>query len=85
MNPNQPSAQQGGQLQQPDQERIQQIYEQLREVLVQAVREGIPGMDQELNILNQQQIKLVNPNDALGQQPATPSNPTPAGSYSPFK
>lgn len=85
----QPDTQQapGGQppLQQPDQERIQQIYEQLRQVLVQAVQEGIPGMDQVLNILNQQHIKLVNPNDKLGQQPATPQSPTPQGSYSPFK
>ncbi len=76
------SSQQGGQ--QTDPNRVKNIYEQLRQVLTQAVQEGIPGMDQVLNVLNQQFTKIANPNDKLGGQPATPQNPTPQGSYSPF-
>ena len=52
-----------------------QIYEQLRQALMGLHKQGIPGIDQVLNTLNQQHVKLAGGRGGQAQQPQPAPTP----------
>ena len=73
MNPNQSKMAQ--QPMQPFTQQHNQVYEQLRQALMKLHQQGVPGMDQVLNSLNQQHVKLAGGRGGQAQQPQPAPTP----------